>query len=103
MPFTLDPELAAMAGPNGLGSVWDLPRGDAIALRNNINITMQMVDAAEPSSPDVNTANFTVPVEGGRIGRCVRSHGREICTEHGRSVPLRRLSSGPGVSRHYPC
>ncbi|MDT5230668.1 MAG: hypothetical protein QOJ56_3432 [Mycobacterium sp.] len=67
MPFTLDPELAAMAGANGPGSVWDLPRGDAIALRNNINTTMQMVDAAEPSSPDVNTANFTVPVEGGEI------------------------------------
>ena len=67
MPFTLDPELAAIAGANGPALVWDLPRGDAIALRNNINTTMQMVDAAEPSSPDVNTANFTVPVEGGEI------------------------------------
>ena len=67
MPSPLIPSWPRWPDPNGLGSVWDLPRGDAIALRNNINPTMQMVDAAEPSSPDVNTANFTVPVEGGEI------------------------------------
>jgi acetyl esterase/lipase len=67
MPFTLDPELAAMAGGNRTGPVWDLPRGDAIALRNSINTAMEVVDAAQPESPDVRTASYTVPVEGGEI------------------------------------
>jgi acetyl esterase/lipase len=67
MPFTLDPELAAMVGANKSGAVWDVPRGDALALRNNINTTMAMVDIAEPDSPDVSTANYAVPVEGGEI------------------------------------
>ena len=67
MPFTLDPELAAMAGGNRTDLVWDLPRGDAIALRNSIDTAMEMADAAQPDSPDVRTASYTVPVEGGEI------------------------------------
>lgn len=67
MPFTLDRELAQMAGANGPGRVWDLPRGDALALRNNIDTVMTTVNAAEPDSPDVRTVDYTVPVEGGEI------------------------------------
>ena len=67
MPFTLDPELAEMVGASGTGAVWNLTRGDALALRNSIDAAMGLVDAQEPDSPDVTRVNHSVRVVSGEI------------------------------------
>ena len=42
-------------------------RGDAIALRGVVNTTLQLMDSAEPDSPNVLTADHLVPVADGDI------------------------------------
>jgi acetyl esterase/lipase len=65
----LDAEVAAViaAAAEAGGLVLDTPRGDAIALRRVVNTTLQLMDSAEPDSPNVLTADHLVPVADGDI------------------------------------
>ena len=57
--------LAAAAEVGGLVPV--TPRGDAIALRDVVNMTLRLMDSAEPDSPNVQTAEYSVSVADGDI------------------------------------
>ena len=65
----LDAEVAAViaAAAEAGGLVLVTPRGDAIALRGVVNTTLQLMDSAEPDSPNVLTADHLVPVADGDI------------------------------------
>ena len=65
----LDADVAAViaAAAEAGGLVLVTPRGDAIALRGVVNTTLQLMDSAEPDSPNVLTADHLVPVADGDI------------------------------------
>jgi acetyl esterase/lipase len=69
MPFRLDAEVAAVlaAAAEATDLIPATPRGDAIALRDVVNMTLQRMDSAEPDSPSVLTADHVVPVADGEI------------------------------------
>jgi acetyl esterase/lipase len=81
VPFSLDADVAAVlaAAAEAGGLVPVTPRGDAIALREVVNMTLQLMDSAEPDSPSVLTDDHSVAVADGEI--LVRWYTRE------RSVP----------------
>jgi acetyl esterase/lipase len=70
MPFTIDPELAAIsaAAAAARAEIPPAPRGDAHALRDIIDPALAMVNAGEAKSPDVTAVDHEVEVgDGGSI------------------------------------
>lgn len=65
----LDAEIAAViaAAAEAGGLVPVTPRGDAIALRGVVSATLQLMDSAEPDSPNVLTADHLVTVADGDV------------------------------------
>jgi acetyl esterase/lipase len=69
LPFSFDAEVAAVlaAAAEVGGLVPVTPRGDAIALRDVVNMTLRLMDSAEPDSPNVQTAEYLVSAADGDI------------------------------------
>ena len=86
MPFSLDAGIAAAfaSAAKAGGPAPVAPRGDPIAMRDVFNMRMELVDAAEPDSPSVRTADHMVPVSNGEI--LVRWYRKEGAASPGSAV-----------------
>jgi len=68
MALSLDMEIAeAFAAAEAGGPLPVTPWGDAMALRDVVNLRLQLVDSTEPDSPSVRTADHSVAVAEGEI------------------------------------
>jgi acetyl esterase/lipase len=66
MAMTFDPEIAAVLAAAAAGGAPPVPeRGDAKGLRAQTDVLLEVINDAEPDSPEVTTADFAVPVGDG--------------------------------------
>lgn len=78
MPFTLDPEVGAvLTAMAAAGALPATPRGEALTLRAVTNVTLELMDAAEPDSLSVSTKDYAVGTRDGSsiLVRAYMRHG----------------------------
>ncbi|MFJ6000883.1 alpha/beta hydrolase [Arthrobacter sp. NPDC092385] len=65
MPFTLDPDIAAMLAVGGGTEIPATPRGDALTLREVANTSVAMMASLERKTPSVSSEDFNLTLPDG--------------------------------------